>query len=261
MGLVANGYRLGFSPFAHRGGGLISIYGAARAPRNWNLPGRMRGLRYLTTEQSGLPHGGLAPSSWMLPQVAGAIVSRGNTTLTLSASGSVSRGLGVAGSTTMTLSATGSALGVGAVAGSAAIDMTASGDAYGLATVEGDATMTFAASGEVGAFAFAVGSASMALSAISTMGCIATVAGTANFAVDAGATLTADAVASAVWTRAIEAGYTAEQILRLLGAVAAGPATGLEGANPQFTGLDGTTLRIDGAYSAGTRTIDAIDAA
>ena len=39
----------------------------------------------------------------------------------------------------------------------------------------------------------------------------------------------------------------------------AGAATGLEGANPQFTGLDGSTIRIDGTYSAGTRTIDALD--
>ena len=39
----------------------------------------------------------------------------------------------------------------------------------------------------------------------------------------------------------------------------AGAATGLEGANPQFTGLDGATVRIDGTYSAGTRTIDALD--
>jgi len=44
-------------------------------------------------------------------------------------------------------------------------------------------------------------------------------------------------------------------------ATAAGSATGLEGANPKFTGIDGTTLRIDGAYSAGTRTIDALNGA
>lgn len=45
----------------------------------------------------------------------------------------------------------------------------------------------------------------------------------------------------------------------ILAAHAAGAATGLEGANPQFTGLDGTTVRIDGSYSAGTRVIDALD--
>jgi hypothetical protein len=76
-----------------------------------------------------------------------------------------------------------------------------------------------------------------------------------------GGTLTAASVASAVWTQAIEAGYTAEQVLRILAAHAAGAATGLEGGDPQFTGLDGTTVRINGTYSAGTRTIDAINAA
>lgn len=71
--------------------------------------------------------------------------------------------------------------------------------------------------------------------------------------------LTPTGIANTVWAKVIEAGYSAEQILRLLAAYAAGSATGLEGANPQFTGLDGVTLRIDGAYSAGTRTIDALD--
>jgi len=71
--------------------------------------------------------------------------------------------------------------------------------------------------------------------------------------------LTSDAIASAVWGQVIEAGFSAEQIVRLLAAHAAGAATGLEGANPQFTGLDGSTIRIDGTYVLGTRTIDALD--
>jgi len=65
--------------------------------------------------------------------------------------------------------------------------------------------------------------------------------------------------ASNPWTEVIEAGFTAAEILRILAAHAAGAATGLEGANPQFLGLDGTTTRIDGTYSAGTRTIDSLD--
>ena len=71
--------------------------------------------------------------------------------------------------------------------------------------------------------------------------------------------LTTGNVAAAVWQRAIEAGFTAEQILRILAAHAAGAATGLEGSDPQFTGLDGSTVRIDGTYSAGTRTIDSLN--
>jgi hypothetical protein len=72
--------------------------------------------------------------------------------------------------------------------------------------------------------------------------------------------VTNDTIASAVWSKVIEAGYTSEQILRLLAAHAAGAATGLEGADMRFVGLDGVTTRIDGNYSAGTRTIDALDA-
>lgn len=63
----------------------------------------------------------------------------------------------------------------------------------------------------------------------------------------------------AVWSKLIEAGFSAEQILRIIAASAAGAATGLEGTNPQFKGIDGTTVRIDGTYSAGTRTIDTLN--
>ena len=71
--------------------------------------------------------------------------------------------------------------------------------------------------------------------------------------------LTPAGIANSVWGKVIEAGFSADQILRILAAQAAGTATGLEGANPQFIGLDGTTVRIDGGYAAGTRTIDALN--
>jgi hypothetical protein len=73
--------------------------------------------------------------------------------------------------------------------------------------------------------------------------------------------LTPDGIANAVWSKLIEAGFTAEEIIRLLAAHAAGSATGLEGSNPQFTGLDGATVRIDGTYAGGNRTIDALNGA
>ncbi len=71
--------------------------------------------------------------------------------------------------------------------------------------------------------------------------------------------LTNAGIANSVWSKIIEAGFSADQILRLLAAHAAGSATGLEGNNPQFTGLDGATVRIDGSYMAGTRTIDSLN--
>jgi hypothetical protein len=61
------------------------------------------------------------------------------------------------------------------------------------------------------------------------------------------------------WTEVIESGYTAADILRLLAAYAAGSATGLN-SNASFTGLDGSTVRIEGTISGATRTITALDA-
>lgn len=71
--------------------------------------------------------------------------------------------------------------------------------------------------------------------------------------------LTPEGIRDSVWAKVIESGYTAEQMLRIITAHAAGAATGLEGANPVFKGLDGTTTRIDGGYAAGTRTINSLN--
>lgn len=76
MGLMCNGYRLGFSPFRYRAGALVSIYTPARMPAALGGPGALRGLRFLTDAQAGLPQGNLAPASWMLPQKAGGMSMR-----------------------------------------------------------------------------------------------------------------------------------------------------------------------------------------
>lgn len=73
--------------------------------------------------------------------------------------------------------------------------------------------------------------------------------------------LSPTSLASAVWEYLIEAGFSAEEVVRLLAAQAAGSATGLESANPQFFGLDGSTLRIDGTYAGGNRMIDSLNGA
>lgn len=236
MGLVANGYRLGFNPFSQRGGGLISIYGAGSAPRNWALPGRMRGLRYLTSDRSALPHGGLAGTSWMLPQVAGAIVSRNLTALSITATGDVAQGRPVAGSASMTISAVGDVYGVGSVAGSATLSISATGDVYGVAVVAGSASLSITAAGSVNAIAAVAGSATMTISASSTMGCLATVAGAAQFSGAAeGEALTADAVASAVWA-------SATRTLTSIGPVNAN-VTSVNGVTLQGTGVPGDSMR------------------
>ena len=77
---------------------------------------------------------------------------------------------------------------------------------------------------------------------------------------DAGARPSSNDIAQAVWSTLIEAGFTASAIMKFVGAMAAGDATGLESGSPDFKKLsDNTQTRMSGTYSAGTRTISTKD--
>lgn len=69
-----------------------------------------------------------------------------------------------------------------------------------------------------------------------------------------GTTVDNDATSSLVWQHAVEGTYTAEQVLRIMAAVLAGNATGLESASQTFKDVTNTKNRVTGAYNAGTRT-------
>lgn len=66
-------------------------------------------------------------------------------------------------------------------------------------------------------------------------------------------------IATSVWNQIVESGLTAEQLLRMLVAVAAGDATGLESGTPAFKSLDGLKTRIAGTYTSGARAITTRD--
>lgn len=57
------------------------------------------------------------------------------------------------------------------------------------------------------------------------------------------------------WDQVIESGYTAQEILKLLAAVAAGKLSGAPNSPIQITGIDGTTIRVSATVdSSGNRT-------
>lgn len=68
-----------------------------------------------------------------------------------------------------------------------------------------------------------------------------------------------DDVIGAVLEAQVEGTLTLKQAIRLLLAVAAGDASGLEGGSPAFKSLDGSKDRITGTYSGGTRTVTTRD--
>lgn len=211
---------------------------------------------------TGVPSGyGASAAAW--PTSAGEIAADPDATVTLTTLPAlVLAARQVVGDATIELTAAGDVQATAVVEGAATIALTGAADIQAAAAVAGQSTLTLGAVVNVGALAGVAGSAGIVLSAVTTgaMGATAQTEGVAYLSAAAeGSQLTEANIASAVWGRAIEAGFSAEQILRIIAAHAAGAATGLESGNPQFLGIDGTTVRIDGTYSAGTRTIDALD--
>jgi hypothetical protein len=210
----------------------------------------------ITDLTASVPSGGRHPVVWLMPQKAGAIASRFECEIAFDSSATGAMGVNAEGELTLTFDATGTGGLVVSGAGTSAFTIT--GTVTGSAGLFADGTSSFAfgADATVSALNFAIGTASFTITGTLAPYGIGYMYGST---VD-DSIVTNDTIASAVWSKVIEAGYTSEQILRLLAAHAAGAATGLEGADMQFVGLDGVTTRIDGTYSAGTRTIDALDA-
>ena len=255
MALIGNRSVLHKSPGRFLSGTVASIERNAFGKAGM-LAGRFQAMSPVF---AGIPSGHLSPSAWSLPRTAGAMSSINEAAASFGATGLAVGGITTTGSTAITFTvadAAGELISSGS--GSASFSLSATG--LLVASLGGVGTASFTISTNtptLGALAGMVGTASWAITGTLTPYAIGIMEGST---VD-NTVLTSDTLAAAVWGRAIEAGFSAEQILRIIAAHAAGAATGLEGSNPQFTGLDGSTLRIDGSYSAGTRSIDALDGA
>lgn len=256
MGLLSNGYR---HMLKGRMFGATALNGANPSV----LPVRFRQAAPIRNQMIGegiesnyaaRPAGHLHPSAWMMPQKAGGISSRNEANIAFGMTGSGSLGKNASGTAAIIFGLSGTGGLISSASGTAAIVFGTSGALFASKAVAGTAGVTLDSTGTIVGIGHTGGSAGTALNATWTPYAIGWIEGTT-----AEAGLTTTGIANAVWQKVIESGYTAEQIVRLLAAFAAGDATGLEGGNPQFTGLDGSTLRIDGSYSAGNRTIDALN--
>lgn len=263
MALLGNYSVLCKGPGRFLGGSGTSVEVAVRS--NWGKSGPNRNVALRADSATAQvlyarPTGGYAPIAWTIPQTSGEISARNTAQMSIEL-GSLNLAAGRN------------------ISGSASIDLQlADAELQLIVSAEGTATVTLTATGSVAGALFASGSAAMSITLdTATLGALVGAEGAVIIGMAASATATAlghmsgtteatnelspAALAAAVGNRIIEAGFTADQIMRILVAHAAGAATGLESGNPQFVGLDGSTVRIDGTYSAGTRTIDALDGA
>ena len=283
MGLLQNGYRHNLIGRVVGTTNLdgwrpeVGVYQRHRAAANRNqvMPWGV------TDNKSAIPNGNRAPSAWIMPNKGGGLSSR-DATLAFTATATGIKGLPGEGSTSFSI-VTNTPDGQLIVSGSGTSTFSLETNAPLLtASLNGAGSTSFSLTTNtpiLGAEASLTGEASFvvttnspiifpldddsplrtALASFAFSGSLTSYATGSMTGTTEEAGLSNAGIANSVWGKVIEAGYSAEQVMRLIGAFAAGSATGLENGNPQFTGLDGTTVRIDGAYSAGTRSIDALN--
>lgn len=263
MGLVANGFRDKGGLYLTSGATISNTAYPSAIQANSAMSGSLRNLTFgegITTTLAGVPNGYTHPGAWIMPMKTGAMSSHNN----LTGEGTITNA-----------DAWAVRLAEAAISGDGSLTAFGGLIVQLIAAITGSGTVTNA---DIKAFLAAIASltGSGTISSAVRTGLGALLAATTGSGTAAGSTatgigelgadivaygdLTPEGIRDAVWAQIVEAGFTAEQILRLLAAHAAGAATGLEGADMKYVGLDGTTTRIDGNYSAGTRTIDSLDA-
>lgn len=205
------------------------------------------------TNKAGKPDGYRHPGAWLLPRKGGALrASETDLTLAVAASGALGVNLVSSIAITIGTQAIGGLIAGGVATATISLGMTAAVEAAisGVAT----GTITLGGTGEIGALGWLTADAEVRINGTAVPWGLGYMTATTE---EAG--LTPTGVANAVWAKILEAGLPAADILRILAAHAAGPATGLEGATVEFRSLDGSKARIQGTYAGGTRGLTDLD--
>ena len=263
MALIGNYSVLCKGPGRFLGGSGTAVEVAVRS--NWGKSGSNRNVALRSNYSTALdlyarPTGGYSPVAWTIPQTSGEMSAQNTAQASMTlAEATIAAGRNIEGSAAVSLTLADAALQlIVSASGTATLTLSGAGAMAGALFATGEAAISVTVpSALLGAILSAQASGTLSLSADATASALGHMEGsTADTS-----TLTPTSIAAAVGARIVEAGFTADEILRLLAAHAAGAATGLESGDPQFVGLDGSTVRIDGTYAAGTRTIDALNGA
>lgn len=236
-------------------------------------------------ELAGQPDGTTHPASWLMALQAGRISSR-STQITFSAAASGTLGLPATGSTSITFTVPAADLQlVVSAEGSTSITFTAAASLAGALAAQGNADISFTVpNATLGAIINAEGTAPITWSLSATPRAIGNLSGDITPFTELSPQSLADAVWSALanaYTASgtmgellnsagsaadpllgtVEGSLTLRDVMRLLLAVNAGDATGLESGTMVFKSQDGTKDRVEATYSSGARTVTAVDPA
>jgi len=239
----------------------------------------------IPSKLAGIPSGHLAPSSWTLPYKPGAMSSFTNLVVTVTPGTlNLAAGRNISGDTTVTITvnpADGQLI-VSAV-GSTSITFNLAANLAGALSASGSTAVTFTVNNAtLGAIVDAVGATLVQFSASATPRATGNLSGDITPFTE----LSPQSLSAAVWEAlasayntpgsmgellnsagaaadpllgTVEGGLTLRDVLRILLAVNAGDATGLEGSSMVFKSQDGTVDRVEATYSSGARTVTSVD--
>jgi hypothetical protein len=281
VGLKQNTTLLAQMPLRHLGGavGTLRPMWGRTDLRNQSVG------QGIPSKLAGIPSGHLAPSSWTLPYKPGAMSSFTNLVVTLTPGTlNLAAGRNISGDTTVTVTVnpTAGQLIVSAV-GSTSITFNLAANLAGALSASGSTAVTCTVNNAtLGAIVDAVGATLVQFSASATPRATGNLSGDITPFTE----LSPQSLSAAVWEAlasaystpgsmgellnsagsaadpllgTVEGTLTLRDVQRILLAVAAGDATGLEGSAMVFKSRDGTKNRIEATYSSGDRTVDTLD--
>lgn len=239
----------------------------------------------IPSKLAGIPYGHLWPSSWVLPYKPGAMSSFTQCVVTVTPGTlNLAAGVNLNGSTdvTVTVDPAAGQLIVSAV-GSTSITFNLSAQLAGALSAVGSTTVTFTVNNAtLGAIVSALGASAVTVTTSGTVRATGNMVGNITPFTE----LSPQSLSAAVWSALaaqydsagtmgellnsagaasdpllgiVEGTLTLRDVMRLLLAVNAGDATGLEGNTMVFRSLDGTTIRVQADYTTGTRDVTTLN--
>ena len=235
------------------------------------------------SSKSGRPNGYLHPHSWALPSKSGGLSVYKETGLTITTDGAAVMGVNGEGAITITISIDGTGGLVVSANGTSTITLTMDGELIAVAPGSGTATISLSPTATLGALAGLFGTSTATITGALASYAVGYLAGTSssdaefspdnlaaavwgaiagdyNAAGTMGEKLNDAGSASNPWTEVIESGYTAEEILRILLAVAAGK-TSISGSDVAFRDVADTKDRVAASMTGSERTTVTLDGA
>jgi hypothetical protein len=245
-----------------RGFSRIRLFGDAGLGMSQQLTQRQLSffVNDVVSPTASIPEGSFESRACILAPLVGGAMSAGNSTAdsALTAAAALIAGAPISGAATLTLAESGASLSlVIALSGEATLTLTTADAVLSLTIgLGGEATWTLTPTAGLSMIVPVAGSGVLSVSGTADLKGLLAMSGESSSFTE----LSPESLARAVWSEVIEHGYTAEQLVRLLAALAAGKSSGFGTATATFRDLADSKARLTATLDgSGNRTAVTVD--